>query len=100
MGVPPAAILNLFLSVAAAAFARPVAICITNMFHKDNKTELFTPGFIYVLHTFGRDLKWNSHIHCLVSEVVWVNPAFGEINPILTIHICTMLFALPFLNSC
>jgi hypothetical protein len=38
------------------------------MFHKDNKTELFTPGFICVLHTFGRDLKWNPHIHCLLSE--------------------------------
>lgn len=22
----------------------------------------------YVLHTFGRDLKWNPHIHCLLSE--------------------------------
>lgn len=41
---------------------------ILRMFHKDNKTELFTPGFILVLHTFGRDLKWNPHIHCLVSE--------------------------------
>lgn len=41
---------------------------IINMFHKDNKTELFTPGFICVLHTFGRDLKWNPHIHCLLSE--------------------------------
>ncbi|WP_158569617.1 transposase [Faecalibacillus intestinalis] len=20
------------------------------------------------LHTFGRDLKWNPHIHCLVCE--------------------------------
>ncbi len=38
------------------------------MFHKDNKSELFTPGFICVLHTFGRDLKWNPHIHCLVTE--------------------------------
>ena len=38
------------------------------MFHKDNKTECFTPGFILVLHTFGRDLKWNPHIHCLISE--------------------------------
>jgi len=28
----------------------------------------FTPGFILVLHTFGRDLKWNPHIHCLISE--------------------------------
>lgn len=41
---------------------------ILRLFHKDNKTELFTPGFICVLHTFGRDLKWNPHIHCLVSE--------------------------------
>lgn len=41
---------------------------ILRMFHKDNKAELFTPGFICVLHTFGRDLKWNPHIHCLVSE--------------------------------
>lgn len=37
------------------------------MFHKENKSECFTPGFICVLHTFGRDLKWNPHIHCLVS---------------------------------
>lgn len=35
---------------------------------KENKSELFTPGFICVLHTFGRDLKCNPHIHCLVSE--------------------------------
>lgn len=41
---------------------------IFRLFHKDNKSELFTPGFICVLHTFGRDLKWNPHIHCLVSE--------------------------------
>lgn len=41
---------------------------VLRMFHKDNKSELFTPGFICVLHTFGRDLKWNPHIHCLISE--------------------------------
>lgn len=33
-----------------------------------NKSKHFTPGFIMVLHTFGRDLKWNPHIHCLISE--------------------------------
>lgn len=27
-----------------------------------------TTGYIMVLHTFGRDLKWNPHIHCLISE--------------------------------
>ncbi|MFY9597191.1 MAG: transposase [Dysgonamonadaceae bacterium] len=41
---------------------------IHRMFYKDNKYEAFTPGFICVLHTFGRDLKWNPHIHCLLSE--------------------------------
>lgn len=41
---------------------------ILRMFHKENKTKLFTPGFICVLHTFGRDLKWNPHIRCVVSE--------------------------------
>ena len=38
------------------------------MFLKMNKSQSFTPGFICVLHTFGRDLKWNPHIHCLISE--------------------------------
>ena len=41
---------------------------ITRMFYKMNKSKNFTPGFIMVLHTFGRDLKWNPHIHCLISE--------------------------------
>lgn len=41
---------------------------ITRMFFKMNKFKNFTPGFIMVLHTFGRDLKWNPHIHCLISE--------------------------------
>ena len=26
------------------------------------------PGFILTLHTFGRDDKWNVHIHCLLSK--------------------------------
>lgn len=47
---------------------KAVSDVILHMFHKDNKTEKFTPGFICVLHTFGRDLKWNPHIHCLISE--------------------------------
>lgn len=41
---------------------------ILRMFHKINQSMNYTPGFILVLHTFGRDLKWNPHIHCLVSE--------------------------------
>lgn len=38
------------------------------MFRKINKSENFTPGFICVLHTFGRSLQWNPHIHVLLSE--------------------------------
>ena len=41
---------------------------VLRMFSKMNKTEHFTPGLICVLHTFGRDLKWNPHIHALISE--------------------------------
>lgn len=41
---------------------------ILRMFYDMNKTENFTPGLICVLHTFGRDLKWNPHIHALISE--------------------------------
>ena len=33
-----------------------------------NKQKNFVPGFICVLHTFGRPLEWNPHIHCLLSE--------------------------------
>ncbi|XBX10359.1 transposase [Enterocloster clostridioformis] len=33
-----------------------------------NKSKNFVPGFICVLHTFGRPLGWNPHIHCLLTE--------------------------------
>ena len=29
----------------------------------------YTPGFFAFLHTFGRDLKWNPHIHILIAEI-------------------------------
>lgn len=32
-----------------------------------NKSQGLTCGMISTLHTFGRDLKWNPHIHMLVS---------------------------------
>ena len=53
---------------------------VLRMFAKMNKTENFTPGFICVLHTFGRDLKWNPHIHALISE-----GAAGNITPWRTV---------------
>ena len=45
-----------------------VTSVVSRMFFKMNKSKNYTPGFIMVLHTFGRDLKWNPHIHCLISE--------------------------------
>ena len=33
-----------------------------------SKTK-YTPGFFAFLHTFGRDLKWNPHIHILIAEL-------------------------------
>ena len=49
---------------------------ISRMFFKLNKSKNFTPGFVLVLHTFGRDLKWNPHIHCLLSEGGYSNDGF------------------------
>lgn len=33
-----------------------------------SKTK-YMPGFFSFLHTFGRDLKWNPHIHVLIAEL-------------------------------
>ena len=30
--------------------------------------KAITPGFICTLHTYGKDIKWNPHIHVLVTE--------------------------------
>ena len=53
-----------------------VSSVVSRMFFKLNKSKNFTPGFIMVLHTFGRDLKWNPHIHCLISEGGYSNDGF------------------------
>jgi len=41
---------------------------ITYRFNRRNKSENYIPGMICVLHTFGRDLKWNPHIHMILCE--------------------------------
>lgn len=41
---------------------------LTSWFKQQSKSEAFIPGIIATLHTFGRDLKWNPHIHILVTE--------------------------------
>ena len=44
------------------------AKAVTSWMYKLNKSEEFTPGIITVIHTFGRDLKWNPHVHMMVTE--------------------------------
>ena len=41
---------------------------VLNMFYKANKSKNFVPGVVCILHTFGRPLEWNPHIHCLITE--------------------------------
>ena len=44
------------------------AKAVTSWMYKQNKKEEFIPGIIAVIHTFGRDLKWNPHVHMMVTE--------------------------------
>lgn len=54
-----------------------VSQTLLSWFSSQNKKECFIPGFVSTLHTFGRDLKWNPHIHTLITEgasgntIVW-----------------------------
>ena len=41
---------------------------VLRMFRNLNLSKNFVPGFICVMHTFGRPLEWNPHIHCLITE--------------------------------
>ena len=41
---------------------------IKSWWYEQNKGERYTPGIEGVIHTFGRDLKWNPHVHILVTE--------------------------------
>lgn len=55
-----------------------VTSVVSHMFSKINLSKNYTPGFIMVLHTFGRDLKWNPHIHCLISEGGYSDDGFWK----------------------
>lgn len=57
------------------------AVCsvILRMFHALNKSRNFVPGFICVLHTFGRPLEWNPHIHCLLTEGGFSDDGFWRV---------------------
>ena len=49
---------------------------ILRLFHERYKSKNFVPGFICVLHTFGRPLQWNPHIHCLLTEGCFSDDGF------------------------
>lgn len=36
--------------------------------YRSSSDACLVPGYISVIHTFGRDLKWNPHIHVLITE--------------------------------
>lgn len=45
-----------------------------------NKYKNVTPAFISILHTFGRDLKWNPHIHMILLDGGISDKDFIKIN--------------------
>jgi hypothetical protein len=69
-------------------------------FSQINKSENFTPGIVCAIHTFGRDLKWNPHIHMLITEgasgnsKVWRNVSFFPYQMLRKRWQTTLLFNL------
>ena len=47
---------------------RSAAQVIQDWLYHQNHSEQFSAGMVVALHTFGRDLKWNPHIHMLITE--------------------------------
>ena len=47
---------------------RSAAQVISDWLYNQNHKEHFSAGMVVSLHTFGRDLKWNPHIHMLITE--------------------------------
>lgn len=47
---------------------RSAAQVIQDWLYNQNHCEQFSAGMVVALHTFGRDLKWNPHIHMLITE--------------------------------
>ena len=46
-----------------------VAIKVVKDVIKWKMEKHITPGLIVVLHTYGKDMKFNPHLHCLLTEV-------------------------------
>ena len=54
---------------------KAVSTTLSSWYKNQYKSLNLKPGFILTLHTFGRDDKWNVHIHCLLSEFALGNSA-------------------------
>ena len=52
---------------------------VLRMFYQMNQSKNFVPGFICVLHTVGRPLEWNPHIHCLITEGGFSDDGFWRV---------------------
>lgn len=52
---------------------------VLRMFYNLNKSKNFVPGVLCVLHTFGRPLEWNPHIHCLITEGGFSDDGFWRV---------------------
>ena len=52
-----------------------VSKTILSWFKDKYKSQNYIPGIIAVLHTYGRNMKWNPHIHTIVTE-----GAMGNLN--------------------
>ncbi len=72
---------------------------ILRMFFKLNMSRNFVPGFICVLHTFGRPLEWNPHIHCLVTEGGFSDDGFWRIVKHFDYTLLRMSFQTALLNE-
>jgi len=53
---------------------------LSSWFKEQKKGEDFKPGFISVIHTYGRDNKWNVHLHCLLAEASADNNTIKKID--------------------
>ncbi len=70
-----------------------VTSVVSRMFFKMNKSKNYTPGFIMVLHTFGRDLNGIPTSTVLYRKVVTVMMDSGVRSTTSIILICVMLSA-------
>lgn len=69
------------------------------LFHNLNKSKNFVPGFICVLHTFGRPLEWNPHIHCLISEGGFSDDGFWRVVKHFNYNLLRKSFQTALLNE-